>query len=138
MFVEHNATITGIEFKRGINMRASDSLGIEYRYFYENKIYEKSGIHFLPKGYPEDKVSEYILNWKQMHPIGTNVQITVNAWHPGYSRFSQLSGFKTASTSWFVNFYIYFFVYYWMFPMLFFTLTSMAIKYFFMRTRNDK
>lgn len=138
MFVEHIATITGIEFSRGINMRESDSLRISYQYIYKNKLFESLDSHFLPKGYPDEKVSEYVSKWKRMHPDGSIIKIIVNDWRPNYSAFSKLNEFKVNSKPWFASFALYFFIYYWFFSILVLTLISMLIKYFSMRPRNDE
>lgn len=64
MFVEHTATIDTIEFHRAPNMRSSDSLMINYRFLYKNKLYTSLGSHPLPLHYPEEKVSEYVAKWR--------------------------------------------------------------------------
>lgn len=138
MFVEQNATITGIEFSRGINTRDSDSLKINYQYIYKNKVLDSSDSHYLPWRYPDEKVGGYVANWRHIHPIDSVIKIKVNDWRPRYSSLSKLNEFKVGSGPSFWDFYIYFFVYYWLFPMTILIFISMTIKYFFMRDKNDE
>lgn len=138
MFVEQNATITGIEFSRAKNMRYSDSLIINYQFIYKNKVFNRWGSHYLPLGYPDEKVGEYVANWRHMHLIDSDIKIKVNEWRPRYSYLSKLNEFKVGSGPSFWDFYIYFFVYYWLFPMTVLIFISMTIKYFFMQDKDDE
>ena len=138
MFIEHTATIDAIEFRRAPTMRSSDYLRINYRYLYKNKSYINSRSHSLPHPYPEEKVGEYVVKWRQMHPIGSDIKIIVNDSFPWLSNFSKFNEFKGNQTSGFVGLLLYFFMYFWFLPILILTTISMIIKYTFMKEKNDE